>query len=320
MPADHTDAGPPKPYMTAQDDDPHVVHGDWRYFRQWVGERAMAGTKYLYRGQSNHNWQLQTSLHRLVTDVSMEKYELLIKLVYDEVATVADRAWDIETPSGMLSFLGFLQHHGFPTPLLDWTSSPYVAAYFAFEEVRESEPEPTHVSVYSFDSLGFHVGWERLPVLVSSPRHVSRVSASAIGNPTQLIQQGAFTLSNVNDIQEHMKTLEGRTALVNPNPPLYVVEYRMPVGDQPEAMRELASMGITHMSLFPGVHGICRALKNRWFVHPAGGDLVKALAAEARLDARTLGRLAAEAASSNPATDTSSVKADHAGSGGETGK
>jgi hypothetical protein len=47
-------------------------------------------------------------------------------------------------------FLAHLRHHGFPSPLLDWSRSPYVAAYFACRSYRRSDPPDKKVSIYAF--------------------------------------------------------------------------------------------------------------------------------------------------------------------------
>ncbi|MGH6935370.1 MAG: FRG domain-containing protein, partial [Methylocella sp.] len=44
------------------------------------------------------------------------------------------------------SYLAHLRHHRFPSPLLDWSCSPYVAAYFAFAHARLSK----YVAIYVF--------------------------------------------------------------------------------------------------------------------------------------------------------------------------
>jgi hypothetical protein len=108
----------------------------------------------LFRGQEDADWSLQTTLERaapMIKDVA--DYYRLISRLRHEIESFSDSKWEIpefvevskkcESFDGLgldltagrfpaSEYAGFLRHHGFPSPLLDWTRSPYVAAFFAF--------------------------------------------------------------------------------------------------------------------------------------------------------------------------------------------
>ena len=119
----------------------------------------------LYRGQSFHEWPLATTLERRTNNRSFLEFYRGILSIQPGIEALTEKRWavpsfreirDLDSDYDALSlkmtfgespayeYLAYLRHHGFPSPLLDWTRSPYIAAYFAFRHKSKNE----WVSVY----------------------------------------------------------------------------------------------------------------------------------------------------------------------------
>ena len=127
-------------------------------------QRGQYVSDLLYRGQADSRWRLETTLERTVPKpLSLEEYYRLTKQAKPRIETFADKSWKIPTHIEYSKWLKseqyppfnfdaypyfvYLRHHGFPSPLLDWTASPYIAAFFAMDKPANGAED---VSVYVF--------------------------------------------------------------------------------------------------------------------------------------------------------------------------
>lgn len=254
--------------MTQTQQDNNVIDS-WEKYKNWVNTVVEQKKDFYYRGQTDHQWILQTTFHRLAADlgITLQQYlDTIIPEVHYHICAFHNELIDLRNPEEFGSFLALLQHHGFPTPLLDWTLSPYIAAYFAYKDVNDRCPQCDYVKIFIFDYLEWLNTFQQpLDLRNVSVKYVSVIRPHAKYNPRIIPQRGTYTVTNVPDMSQYILECS-QTAN---KPFLYFVT--LPVADRPKVMRELNLMGINEMSLFPGLDGLCKALKEQLFSRDSVG-------------------------------------------------
>lgn len=236
-----------------------------KYFELLETEVFPASTlkhRYIWRGQRSSAWSLSSSLDRLFDKLNLRSVGTLklerLSAEHLESFKYSARGRRGPNPAELEEneWWALGQHFGLATPLLDWTRSPFAAAYFAFEELA-SDPGDYRV-VYALDqdavqqknyelSNGPSVERGRLPV-------IEFIDPMSDENQRLVSQSGLFTRAPIG------MPIESWVAQVFENsadPVLLRIE--IPSSDRLACLRTLNLMNISHLSLFPDLSGSSRA-------------------------------------------------------------
>jgi len=229
----------------------------WDRFKTWVREHHFDGL--IYRGQQKQH-HLRTSFHRIGRNDLIQYANDDVPILQHFINAISGYNYDIVKMEDHGALLNLAQHHGYPTPLLDWTESPYVAAYFAYENVDKKNNEGK-VRIFVFDSKKWQTGLLYYEAMrIQDPRPSITVKMLPAHNNSRAIpQQSIATFTNIDDIEFFIFL---RSTI---NKEEYLRIFDLPISDRNTAMKELSIMGITHGALFPGFDGVCKSLKERYF-------------------------------------------------------
>lgn len=251
----------------------------WTNFLDKREEFGKPGHECLFRGQSD-DWQLKTSLERSCEDYFIElKNAPAIEKQINREFIRTYRGSDSETvKQDTLYCLALMAHHGAPTRLLDWTFSPFVAAYFALESGGNSGVVWCMNSKWclnqSNETVGPRLGKERTVdekrfndklfkelYIGRTRRQFVRQENPFILNSRLVIQQGVFLCPGDISVpfDGNLQALNGWDDEKN----ITKLHFKMNKDELHKTLFELRCMNVSRETLFPGLDGFAQSLKPR---------------------------------------------------------
>lgn len=238
--------------------------------------RAPLDSSFLFRGQEDSCWLLETTLDRKRERMPFSDYYHVISRIRSQIETLTEREWPIPDWSEVeqstreydafslqllwgrcpgYAYMAYLRHRGFPSPLLDWTRSPYVAGYFAFSKATMNSRK--RVSIFVFSEIRNKVSGNNMPVLYRYGPYVRT-------HRRHVLQQSEYTLclgfdsewrseqyDNVFDRGLHQQAA--------------CVKFTIPVDERPKILRLLDSYNLNSFSLFGSEESMMETLAIREF-------------------------------------------------------
>jgi hypothetical protein len=226
----------------------------------------------IYRGQANAEWLLETTLERYLGHPStMLSYYKSVSAIRNYLQSFTGKSWDLkpwpELEAEISDLDGFgltlpaygllvhLRHHGFPSPLLDWTRSPFAAAFFAFRSIA-SETKRVAIFAYREFAGDGKSGLSEDPTISSQGPYLTT-------HPRHFLQQAEYTVCIARPRDNPVFAPHG-DVFAKPNPTQDLLcKFTLPASEAIRVRERLARYNITAHSLFGSEEALLETLADQ---------------------------------------------------------
>lgn len=230
----------------------------------------------LFRGVADADYPLETTLERRSSRPwTVPSYAHLTLQCAPQITSFSGRAWNLPTwesldemqhnrddrfhvviPPSVYSLWIYLRHHGFPSPLLDWTMSPYIAAFFAFTNHRKVDTESVAVFAFIEMPMGGKAGADGMS-------HITELGPYVETDKRHFLQQACYTICTKHADGAHCFVPHSCNFNRSPSrqvPQDSLFKITIPVSERMTALCALQEMNISRFSLFQTEEALVEAL------------------------------------------------------------
>lgn len=251
-----------------------VKFDTWNEFKSFVDELS---ENWAFRGQAHAEWHLQNTIER--ADFIRLHKTIEAEFLAEFQRGARNYLTRDQIPEHLIEWLALMQHHGAPTRLLDFTKSPFIAAYFAFE-IAPAKAERLiaiwAVNIHFLKSRSL----EKLSELYSDDLEKTKklINESLFekifynNNCSLVFPVEPFRMNRRYSLQQSLFVSTGNAAepfmdqleFLGEDMSKAVIKIELPASLQKQVIRDLQKMNLHRASLFPDLDGYASSMRLRY--------------------------------------------------------